>query len=58
MREASVRKTGRNPARPYVPVIVIHHNGRKIESQIRGLAYATRVEALAAAKRTIEHSDK
>ena len=47
---AVARKTGRNPRWPYVPVI-LDTDGR--QRQIRGLAYATRQEAVAAAQRSL-----
>lgn len=57
---AFARKSGRNPKWPHVPVILTRRiPGRPIadfsmESQIRGLAYATREEAIACAQRSIE----
>lgn len=47
--KATGRKSGRNPNWPYVPII---DHGHRTE-QIRGLAYATRDEAIAAAEATL-----
>ena len=51
----SARKTGRNPKYPYVPVITDlgHHSDGSGQQQIKGLAYATREEAVEAATRHI-----
>jgi hypothetical protein len=46
----TARKTGRNPKWPYVPVLILSGGQQQ---QIRGLAYATRPEAIAAAERHI-----
>jgi hypothetical protein len=45
----SARKGGRDPRWPYVPVIILPGD-RQTQQQIKGLAYATREEALAAAE--------
>lgn len=53
--QASARKSGRNPAWPYVPV-VIHTDEcgrRSVINPVRGLAYATRAEAVERAERSI-----
>ncbi len=51
---ATAAKRGRNPKYPYVPV-VDHGAGRWTRTtQIRGLAYVTRVEAVDAAQRQID----
>lgn len=53
---ASARKAGRNSRWPYVP-IVDHRTGWNKAGhteQIRGLAYATRDEAVRAAQRTVD----
>lgn len=51
---ATARKQGRNPRFPYVPVILITDDvGVTRQSQIKGLAYATREEAVDAAERHI-----
>ena len=49
---ASARKRGRNPDYPYVPVIE-RPNGTT-SNPVRGRAYATRTEAVAAAQRQID----
>jgi len=53
--EPSAAKRGRNPSWPYVPVItgLGHFGDGSGQRQIRGLAFATRDEAVAAAKRHI-----
>ncbi len=48
--EPYARKTGRDRRWPYVPVVVLANGSH---SQVLGLAYATRPEALAAAERHI-----
>lgn len=52
---ASARKTGRNPAWPYVPVVLepADDAGRTFQRQIRARAFATRAEAVAYAERHI-----
>lgn len=51
----SAQKRGRDPKWPYVPVILRDSTrGPNRQEQIRGLAYATRDEAVAMAERTIE----
>lgn len=47
----TARKTGRNPAWPYVPVVL--HGDR--QEQILGKAFATRPEAVAHATKVISH---
>lgn len=47
----AARKSGRNPRWPYVPIVL--HGER--QEQILRRAYATRAEAVDAARRTIEH---
>lgn len=49
--QASASKRGRNPRWPYVPVIKFE-TGRT--QQLRGLAYATRTEAVDRAQREID----
>lgn len=53
---ASAAKRGRNPKRPYVPVVKFHKefDCGVATSQIMGLAYATRDEAVSRAQRQIE----
>lgn len=51
---ASARKTGRNPTWPYVPVIISTHYGRKTQSQLTKVAFATRNEALEHAQRHLD----
>ena len=48
---ASARKRGRSPRLPYVPVI---DHGDRTHNPVRGRAYATREEAVAAAQRQID----
>lgn len=50
---ASARKRGRNPEFPYVPVIE-HQNGQRTANPVKGLAFATRAEAVAQAQRQID----
>lgn len=56
----SARKGGRRDEWPYVPVVVSNSTapgggvGTGQVSQVKGLAYATRAEAVAAAERYIE----
>lgn len=45
---ATARKTGRDARWPYVPVIAHSDSPRGHVTQIRGLAYATRTEAIEA----------
>ena len=53
--EASARKSGRNPQWPYVPVIRwTDDTGRTHDRQVLIRAYATRDEAVEAARRNIE----
>lgn len=49
----TARKSGRDARWPYVPVVVISDDVRDIECQVRGLAYATRSEAIDAAEKHI-----
>lgn len=49
--QASAAKRGRNPKFPYVPVTV-RADGRT--SQVLGAAFATRVDAVAFAQKTID----
>lgn len=49
--KASARKRGSNAAFPYVPVI---ERGERSQNPLRGLAYATREEAVAAAQRHLD----
>jgi len=53
--EATARKGGRNPRWPYVPVVAYTNpeTGLRTTKQIKGLAYATRAEAVDSAARTI-----
>lgn len=48
--KASARKGGRNPRWPYVPIIVHPDRPLSPTSQIKGLAFATRGEAVDAAQ--------
>lgn len=52
--KASAVKRGRNPAFPYVPVVV-RDNGSTHNTNTRN-AYATREEAVAFAQRWIDHA--
>jgi hypothetical protein len=57
--KASARKAGRDPRWPYVPIIdwseqFAREGGFQQTEQIRGLAYATREEAVAVAEEHIE----
>lgn len=55
---ASARRTGRNPAYPYVPVVETHHaeHGHLLRTEtIRGLAFAERADAVAKAQRVLNH---
>jgi hypothetical protein len=53
--QPSARKGGRDPRWPYVPIVKLTTYGLNAAetSQVRGLAYATREEAVAAAARHI-----
>jgi hypothetical protein len=53
---ANASKRGRNPRYPYVPIIITDDTrapGRKHQSQIQAVAYATRDEAVGYAQMTI-----
>lgn len=50
----TARKAGRNPSWPYVPIVKVSDAGLHQTSQIKGLAYATREEAVKVAERHIE----
>lgn len=53
----NARKAGRNPAWPYVPVILrTDHAGATRSTQLIGLAYATRAEAVAVAAAHIDRA--
>lgn len=53
---ASAAKRGRNPEFPYVPIVNLPQGPQSVAltQQIRGLAYATREEAVASAQRHID----
>jgi len=59
---ATAMKRGRNPKWPWVPVLIHEEQWEPInpdhatmprQEQIRGIAYATRIEALAAAQKVV-----
>ena len=50
---ASAAKRGSNPAFPYVPIIV-RPGGERTANPAKGLAFATREEAIAQAQRQID----
>jgi len=47
-------KRGRNPKRPYVPIITWNFEGAPRTTQLKRLAYATRAEAVGGTQRQIE----
>ncbi|MGV9679090.1 hypothetical protein ACWDSJ_27730 [Nocardia sp. NPDC003482] len=51
---AAAAKRGRNPAYPYVPVVKWDLDGQPRTTQLKGLAYKTREEAVARAQRQID----
>lgn len=58
---ASAAKRGRNPNRPYVPIIKLRSDGSQLGGygsartrQLKGLAYAERAEAVARAQAQID----
>jgi hypothetical protein len=59
---ASAAKRGRNPKFPYVPVVKLTDangqasNGLSQTKQLKGLAYVTREEAVAATQRNIDRA--
>lgn len=62
---AAAAKRGRNPKFPYVPVIKLRSDGSQLGGygsartrQLKGLAYATREEAIARAQRQIDSAKR